>query len=913
MLRTELYALDGTDRQDRPYTVTERAYGLREESPPEGGDMPRQRIFFPHPLAQRTTQWERGDEPMTQFAFTDAYDTYGQPRRQVSLAVPRHRDYRVPAPAGALYLGTLAETQYAQRDDAERYMVNRVSASMSFEILNDGSQTVYDLYQQIQAGTAPRKLFGQIFNYYDGDAFVGLPFGQLGDFGALVRTTSLALTEEIIRVALSDPANPNAPSMPPYLRPEGVTNWPAEYPQEFQDNTPALAGYTFADGSDHWMRGYFADGSRVAFDFQIPGFPRRGLPMTTRDPLGSDTTIAYDQPFDLLPVQVTDAVGLTTSAEYDYRVLQPRMVTDANGNRHAVTFSPLGLVISTAVMGKAGEPVGDTLEVSGSRLEYDFFAFVNRRQPVFVRSIVREHHVTETDVPLPKRDETIETIRYSDGFGRLLQTRTQAEDVLFGDPHFGGGVLSAAQSSATTDAVGRRRTAGDLLNVIVSGRECDHPPDGPPWDDQPRCTDLTKARAYTEQYHYDAMGNMQRLEHRNDPAGGFVRVFTVETDNNRLRRMEIGLAGYDYTFDDNGNMRSETTSLTNFLSARQIFPDAFYDFSGTGRMVWKVSREMLALNGDLGRLRNVGFSLRPGAPDMHFSRLMTRLRVNIRINESGGVASGVTVFTAIPETSVTQTAPLTVAVRARLDAATEQVWDFGDGTPILRTVRSGTPPTIAPAEGTHTYARPGRYVLKLRCVQNDSLSEFRISVVVSRNQKLGDPLIVWPRVTFDTTAKTITATTGGAVQQAGRMLWRVGGLSAEGNSATFTLKPGNYILDFAAVRKLNFRAYSTQRYVNGAAPLPLQGLSATTNRTFDENGKETNGTGTSPLPARNELAKRLFDKGAISPEDDWIFELIPEEILGVPAGTAIDAEELDLSEIEDVVLSMEYDITPGGP
>ena len=468
-LRTELYALDGTDRQDRPYTVTEQAYGLREESPPESGDSARLRIFFPHPLAQRTTQWERGDEPMTQFAFTDDYDAYGQSRRQVSLAVPRHRDYRTAAPAGAPYLGTLAETQYAQRDDAQRYMVNRVSGSTSFEILNDGSPTVYDLYRQIQAGTAPRKLFGQTFNYYDGEAFVGLPFGQLGDFGALVRTASLVLTEEILREAYRDPANPNAPSIPPYLRPEGVTSWPAEYPQEFQDNTPALAGYTFADGSDHRTRGYFAHASRVAFDFHRPGLPRRGLPVTMRDPLGNDTTIAYDSPYHLLPVQVTDAVGLTISAEYDYRVLQPRMVTDANANRRAVTFSPLGLVTATAVMGKAGEPVGDTLEKPGSRLEYDFFAFVNQQQPVFVRSIVRQHHVTETDVPLPERDETIETVEYSDGFGRLLQTRTQAEDVLFGDPSFGGGVLSADQSIATGDAVGRRRAAGDPPNVIVSG------------------------------------------------------------------------------------------------------------------------------------------------------------------------------------------------------------------------------------------------------------------------------------------------------------------------------------------------------------------------------------------------------------------------------------------------------------
>ncbi len=32
-----------------------------------------------------------------------------------------------------------------------------------------------------------------------------------------------------------------------------------------------------------------------------------------------------------------------------------------------------------------------------------------------------------------------------------------------------------------------------------------------------------------------------------------------------------------------------------------------------------------------------------------------------------------------------------------------------------------------------------------------------------------------------------------------------------------------------------------------------------------------------------------------------------------PAGITVGAKELDLSEIQDVVLSMEYDITPGGP
>jgi hypothetical protein len=62
-----------------------------------------------------------------------------------------------------------------------------------------------------------------------------------------------------------------------------------------------------------------------------------------------------------------------------------------------------------------------------------------------------------------------------------------------------------------------------------------------------------------------------------------------------------------------------------------------------------------------------------------------------------------------------------------------------------------------------------------------------------------------------------------------------------------------------------------------------------------------------------ELSRRLFGNGTISPEDVCTFELIPQEIVGLPAETAIGTEELDLSEIQDVVLSMEYDITRGGP
>ena len=96
-------------------------------------------------------------------------------------------------------------------------------------------------------------------------------------------------------------------------------------------------------------------------------------------------------------------------------------------------------------------------------------AFSERGQPIFVCSVRRVHHDSETDVAAANRDDTIVSVAYSDGFGRILQTRAQAEDTLFGDPVFGGGAISADQTIPVTDTIGRTRQATDPDNVVVSG------------------------------------------------------------------------------------------------------------------------------------------------------------------------------------------------------------------------------------------------------------------------------------------------------------------------------------------------------------------------------------------------------------------------------------------------------------
>jgi YD repeat-containing protein len=151
---------------------------------------------------------------------------------------------------------------------------------------------------------------------------------------------------------------------------------------------------------------------------------------------------------------------------YDLRLLQPAEVTDVNGNTSGVTFSPAGFVTSQLVRGKNGE--GDAA-LPSVRMRFDLLAFAERGRPVAVQSERRVHHDTQAGVPAGERDEVIVSVEYSDGFGRLLQTRAQAEDTLFGNQDFGGGVIAAEPGTPTPATTGRTRQPGDPDNVIVSG------------------------------------------------------------------------------------------------------------------------------------------------------------------------------------------------------------------------------------------------------------------------------------------------------------------------------------------------------------------------------------------------------------------------------------------------------------
>ena len=96
------------------------------------------------------------------------------------------------------------------------------------------------------------------------------------------------------------------------------------------------------------------------------------------------------------------------------------MVTDANGNRTAVGWTPLGLVSKVALMGKAGQSEGDTLDSPTEEFIYDFDCFEASGTPIHVRTRRREVHGSAAC-------RWLESVEYSDGAGRIVLAKAVAE------------------------------------------------------------------------------------------------------------------------------------------------------------------------------------------------------------------------------------------------------------------------------------------------------------------------------------------------------------------------------------------------------------------------------------------------------------------------------------------------------
>ena len=571
ILRQEVYALDGTDEQDRPYTVSERNYTV-ELVQPEGPNQ--HTVFFASPRETIDFHYERKlyevqagtatikvADPRVTHSINLEIDAYGNILKSVAIGYGRRikdpdlveddqdkqsqtlitytesqftnaigdllslppedreypDDYRTPLPSQTGIYELINVTQRAQVPP-EPPLPQGITDLFGFEELeslvngpkfeSDDWQIGYeDIFHQQATGDHPyRRLIENVRTLYRKDDLTALlPLGVVEPLALPGESYKLAFTPELLAQI--------------YQRPYDQQLANNQQPEDLLPDKAGLlggrgmdqGGYVDLDGDGNWWIPsglvFYDPNSQTTPDpdLQTTYEQERAqarqhffLPRRFQDPFGYSTTVTYDQ-YDLLVQETRDPLdNLVTVAAVDeqgnavialdYRVLQPWLMVDPNGNRASVAFDVLGMVVGTAVMGKPGENKGDLLDDSfvadlddvtalshiesplsdphgilqkaTTRLVYDLLAYRRTKddeqpQPSVVYTLARETHYYDA----PDQSSKIQhSFSYSDGFGREIQKKIRAEpgSVPTRDPVTGRIITVDGQPVMTSDGLNPR-------------------------------------------------------------------------------------------------------------------------------------------------------------------------------------------------------------------------------------------------------------------------------------------------------------------------------------------------------------------------------------------------------------------------------------------------------------------------
>ena len=486
MLRQEIYGLDCKEESGRPYTVAESNSTITTLQR-RGRNL--HAVFFTHPRAAVTFHYERKlyeiegvkhADPRVDHSVTLEVDDYGNVLQSAAIGYGRRFDDISPQLTDADgakqrdVLLTFTENRFTNAiQEPHAYRIPLPAESRTYQLIHvkpsatqpaitnlfrfeelrsqiaRASDGRHDLpYEDVDACGATedgpyRRLIEESRNYYRADRLERiLPLGV---------THALALPGESYKVAFTPgllAAVYRRREPPEHLLPD------ASHLLQHEGKYVDLAG----DGR-WWIpsgRLYYAPcecGAKVELEEARRHF---FLPQRFLDPFDNPSIVTYDF-HDLMPVEVRDAVGNTITSEIDYRVLAPHRMTDANRNRSEVAFDALGMVVGSAVMGKHSQHAGDSLDgfeadldestilehladplrhphailkMATTRIVYDLFAYARTRnsaqpEPAAGYTLARETHVA--DLRPGQQTKFQHSFSYSDGFGREIQKKIQAE------------------------------------------------------------------------------------------------------------------------------------------------------------------------------------------------------------------------------------------------------------------------------------------------------------------------------------------------------------------------------------------------------------------------------------------------------------------------------------------------------
>jgi RHS repeat-associated protein len=460
ILRQEVYAQDGSEKSEFPYTVSENNYKINWFQPKKNNQ---HAVFFVLPGETINYHYERSPhDPRTSHELTLEADAFGNALKSAAIGYGRRQpdlalDSRYQEKQTQMLM-TFTENKFTNIIDQEdAFHTPLPCETLTYEltglelngkvrfscedILEAAASYAEINYQETPDGSNQKRLIQHDrILYLKDDLSNALPLGEVETMTLPYESYELAFTPGLLNNIFIDTGKISATDLYNVLANKGA--------------------YIDLDKDGHWWIPYgqvFYSPHAVHTTIQELTFAREHFfqPHRFCDPFGNTTTVNYDSRH-LLVSQTIDPLDNITTVENDYRVMQPKLVIDLNDNHSEVKFDALGMVVGTAVMGKVGKKEGDSLEdfepnlddnsimnhirnplhnphdilnKATTRIIYDLHRYMRSRGsdnllPNMVYTLARETH----DADLEDQQTKIQySFLYSDGFGREIQTKVQAE------------------------------------------------------------------------------------------------------------------------------------------------------------------------------------------------------------------------------------------------------------------------------------------------------------------------------------------------------------------------------------------------------------------------------------------------------------------------------------------------------
>lgn len=432
-LRREIYGDDATINPTlapHPYRVTESNFSVRVVQPRAGQS---HAVCFPYQSETIAYHYERepGD-PRVEHDFMLQVDDFGHVTRSCHLVYPRRvrdaaMEQRQPRALAAV---TVLAHAVSSSGEARPWRTLGVPVEhQTFELtgmarlLTEAWPRLYLAIDEMQSHlattldrqhtrSADARLLGwERHFYWDADRGGALPLGHVSRHELLHHIERLVFTDDQLADVFGTKVTPDL---------------------------------LVAGGYERNADGWWASGL-IHFYLNEEQFSQ---PSGHLDPFGARTTIGYDVDA-LWPTEAIDGLGTTITAEIDRYTLQPRRITDANGNHHEAHFDEVGRVIARSTYGTdQGRPGGDRALPTTPQRPVDTAAVMEQPEvllgdateafwynldgwqaqpPVPPHSIEVRRLTHVCDVPDGEASRLQVAVNYVDGSGRALQRQVSAD------------------------------------------------------------------------------------------------------------------------------------------------------------------------------------------------------------------------------------------------------------------------------------------------------------------------------------------------------------------------------------------------------------------------------------------------------------------------------------------------------